>query len=131
MGARSRPSPRQPDATAEKRLVEKDRLYRNYALDLRRRTVALREGPHGREICELMRWMKGMGLKSGPELVARVEAATWAREMGIGDRHLLLSIIGGAIRVLREREGLPPLDDPLWDQPPNVFERCKAILGVW
>ena len=127
----SRRPTRQSSPEAEKRLEEKDRLYRSYSLDLRRRTIALREGPSGPHVCELMRFMRRMDLKSGPELVARVEAADWAKRMDAGDRHLLLSIIGGSIRLLREREGLPPLDDPLWDQPPNVYERCKKILEVW
>lgn len=117
-----------PTPAAEARLVEKDKLSAAYLRERRKRIDVLCEGEHGAAVKELIRFMRGMTLRSGKELLARIQAAEWAHGMSPDDRHLLLSIIGGAIRLMREREGLPPLDDPMFDQPPNVFQQAKAIL---
>lgn len=130
MAAAAQRRGRPADAQAEKRLVEKDRLAAGYRADLRRRTEALRDGPHGAQVRELMRFARTMGLSDGPALVRRVEASGLAEAMGASDRALLLTILSSAIQRLRERNGLPPLDDPLPDQPLNVFERIKRILEV-
>ena len=117
-----------PSSAAEARLVEKDKLSAAYLRERRKRIDALCEGEHGAEVKGLIRFLRAMDLRSGRILVERVRAATWAQSMSADDRHLLLSIIGGAIGRLREREGLPALDDPLWDQPANVFQQIKSIL---
>ena len=119
-----------PGGEAEARLREKDKLSAAYNRDRRRRIDALCEGEHGDRVKELARFLRRMDLTSGRELIARIEAADWAQGMPPSDRHLLLSIISGAIRLMRERNGLPPFEDPLWDDPPNVFQQIKAILKV-
>lgn len=126
MQRRGRPT----DEQAERRLAEKDGLARAYRADLRRRTEALRDGPHGEPVRALMSFARTMTLQDGPELLRRVEASGLANAMGPADRHLMLSILGAAIGRLRERNGLPALDDPFPDQPPNVFQRVKQILQV-
>lgn len=120
--------PARPTPAAEARLAEKDKLSAAYLRERRKRIDALCKGEHGAAVKELIRFMRGMTLRSGKELLARIQAADWAQAMEDDDRHLLLSIIGGAIRLMREREGLTPFDDPMFDQPPNVFQQAKAIL---
>lgn len=130
MAAAAQRRSRGTDAEAEKRLVEKDKLAAAYRADLRRRTETLRDGPHGGQVRDLMRFARTMGLSDGPALVRRVEDSGLAAAMVPADRALLLSILSSAIQRLRERNGLPPLDDPFPDQPLNVFERIKRILVV-
>lgn len=120
--------PAAPTGAAEARLVEKDKLTAAYLRERRKRIDALCEGDHGVEVKGLIRFLRAMDLRSGRILVEQVRSAAWAQDMSAGDRHLLLSIISGAIGKLREREGLPALDDPLWDQPANVFQQIKSIL---
>jgi hypothetical protein len=43
-------------------------------------------------------------------------------------RFTVLHQIHQSIIRLRERNGLPPLDDPLPGQPDNVFQRVKQML---
>ncbi len=121
-----RPAP--TGGAAEARLVEKEKLTAAYLRERRKRIDALCEGEHGVEVKGLIRFLKAMDLRSGRILIEQIRAAAWAQGMSADDRHLLLSIVGGAIGRLREREGLPALDDPLWDQPANVFQQIKALL---
>lgn len=124
---RGRPSA-PPTGAAEARLVEKDKLTAAYLRERRKRINALCDGEHGVEVKGIIRFLRAMDLRSGRILIEQIRAAEWAQGMSADDRHLLLSIIGGAIGRLREREGLPALDDPLWDQPANVFQQIKSIL---
>lgn len=119
-----------PGGEAEARLREKDKLSAAYNRDRRKRIDALCEGEHGEKIKDLSRFLRRMDLTSGRDLIARIEAADWAQGMPPNDRLLLLSIISGAILSMRERNGLPAFEDPIWDQPPNVFQQIKAILKV-
>lgn len=126
--ARSSRAPVRSTGAAEARLAEKDKLSAAYLRDRRRRIDELCEGEHGEAVKDLARFLRRMDLRSGKALVERIRAATWAQAMSANDRHLVLSIIAGAIRLMREREGLPPLDDPMFDAPPNVFQQIKSIL---
>lgn len=117
-------------AEAEKRLAEKDKLSAAYNRDRRARIDALCEGPQGEQIKEFLRFLRRMDLSSGRELMSRVVAAEWVHDLDDNDKGLLLSIVSGGIRLMRERNGLTPFDDPLWDQPPNVFHQIKATWGV-
>jgi hypothetical protein len=47
----------------------------------------------------------------------------------LGDqRHLLLAAVGRLITATREARGLVPFDDPVFDQPPRLFQHVKALL---
>lgn len=117
-------------AEAEKRLAEKDQLTAAYNRGRRERIQALCDGPQGEHVKELIRFLKRMDLKSGRELIRRAETAQWVIDLSDEDTALLLSIVSGGIRLMRERNGLTPFDDPLWDEPPNVFQQIKATWGV-
>ena len=98
-----------PSSAAEARLVEKDKLSAAYMRDRRKRIDALREGERGAEVVDLIRFLRSMTLKSGKELVARIEAAEWAQGMSADDRHLILTIIGSADRQHARARGATPV----------------------
>lgn len=121
---------RRSDFEADARLKEKDKLSAAYTADRRQRIQALCDGPEGERIKDLIRFLKRMDLSSGADLVERIRVADWASALPGDDRHLLLSIISGAIRNMREKNGLPPLDDPILDEPPRVYQQIREALGV-
>jgi hypothetical protein len=87
--------------------------------------MSLLAGPYGADARALLGFLKNMTLTSAAELVDTIDRP-W-READADTRFEVLSLIDDAIVALRERNGLPPLDDPLPGQPDNVFSapsRC-------
>ena len=61
--------------------------------------------------------------------LTRSHHGTWLRNTDDETRALALEIVSTRIRQIRERAGLMPFDDPLWDEPPDVFQTVKRILA--
>ena len=68
-----------------------------------------------------------MTMESPNALVEYVRADSW-HSADADTRFLVLHLISAAIVQLRERNGLPPFDDPLFGQPPNVFLILRELL---
>ena len=66
-------------------------------------------------------------LNSAAELLASVLHTDWST-VSYNTRLTVLHHLSPTIARLRERNGLPPLDDPLPGQPDNVFRRVKQML---
>lgn len=115
---------------AEKELEEQDILTRQWRRWRKKRLQALLDGPFGKDVRGLIRFMDTMTLSSAPAFLKVVTEATWAKEMSLNERHELLSVISARITKLRLKEGLPPFDDALFDEPPKAFEIIKEYLGV-
>lgn len=115
---------------AEKELADEGRQARVFTAWKRAQRDALCAGPHGREVKGLISFMRTMTLSSAPALLGMVERATFWRSMSIDERFALLGVLNAGIAACRERNGLPPLDDALWDQPPKAFHQFKTMLGL-
>jgi hypothetical protein len=68
-----------------------------------------------------------MGLHDGAALIRLVERGQW-RSADLEIRLEILSLIDGAITALREKQGVPPFDDALPDEPANVFLAIREVL---
>jgi hypothetical protein len=88
---------------------------------------AVLAGPHGPMVERLLFILKSLTPQSQPLLLGYIRGIEWS---GIDEttRYVVLHEVGRAIAALRERSGLPPLDDPLPGQPENVFRIIKQHL---
>ena len=68
-----------------------------------------------------------MTMESTTVLVEHVHTDGW-NSTDANTRFLALHLIGGAIVRTRERAGLAPFDDPLFDQPPDAFLILREML---
>lgn len=91
---------------------------------------ALLNGPHGREISDLVAFLNRMRLSSAPTLIELIEQAAWIRSLSASDRFDLLQVISTSITRLRLRNGLPPFDDALPGHEPKACEQIKELMGV-
>ena len=69
-----------------------------------------------------------MTLNDGVALITHVRMEGWL-EADREARQDALSLINVRIMHLRERAGLPPIDDPLPGAPNNVFLTIRKLLG--
>ena len=67
-------------------------------------------------------------LRSAWDLVAAVGAEDWST-IDADTRATALHQIDAAITALRERQKLPPFDDPLPGAPPNAFLMIREIIN--
>lgn len=117
-------------AEAEKELRDEEKLGKLYRRWRKQKVEALLAGEFGREVKDLLSFVRTMTLSSAPALITLVEKAAWIRSMPLDDRHSLLQEIGHRITLLRLREGLPPFDDALPGEEPKAFETLKELVGV-
>ena len=104
----------------EKRLSERDQLYRDWIKWHKERKAALLSGPWCRQAQELAEFLERMTLEDAPELIQMVDHGPW-RTADADTRFLILELISHTIIHIREREGLEPFDDPFSDDDPNAF----------
>lgn len=117
-------------AEAEKELRDEEKLGKLYRRWRRQKVVMMQNGPWGKEVKDLLSFVRTMTLSSAPALLTLVERAAWIQAMPVNDRHDLLQEIGRQITLLRLREGLPPFDDALPGEEPKAFERIKEMMGI-
>ena len=111
----------------EKALVERDAMFRHWQRERRAQLDAALAGPQGEKLAALLGVLESLTLETADALTQRVQADSWdaADE---DTRSLVLHLIGAAIVRLRERGGLEPFDDPLFDQPPDTFLALRSLL---
>jgi hypothetical protein len=108
---------------AEKRELEL--RYQAVKQEERERLVA---GPYGDELEALILFLETLGPDSGAELVRTVQGLPWLKAAHADLRFEALHLISGAIISLRESQGLPPFDDPIFDGRPSVFLKLREML---
>jgi hypothetical protein len=110
------------------RAVHRDELgaaYRQWRHECRE---ALLAGRHGDAARCLIDFLEYMGLQDGAALIRLVERQQW-RSAGVDTRHKILALIDSAVISLREQHGLPPFDDALPTEPPNIFLLIREALA--
>jgi hypothetical protein len=85
-------------------------------------------GAYASELQELLDFLETLTLASGPELVELIKTRAWLKDANQELRFQALHLIDGAIISLRESQRLPPFDDPIFDQPLNVFLKLRELL---
>jgi hypothetical protein len=113
----------------EKELADQARLLRVWnAWHQEQRDEAL-AGEHGAEVAQILSLLDPLELNSGSAamLTASIQRVDWIT-IDYDVRLTLLREINQKIMRLRERAGLPPLDDSLPGQPDNVFRRIMQMM---
>jgi hypothetical protein len=111
--------------TKDQKLAEVQKLSRAYKRWHREQLEEALIGVHGDVLVQLMIQLKN--LREARGLFNFIEAQDWA-SIDAETRFIALHEINVAIAHLRERNGMPAIDDPLPGQPDNVFRRIRAML---
>jgi hypothetical protein len=107
-------------------LEERDRMVAIWRSWRKERLETLLAGPHGEAARELMATLEHM--PPAPQLIEMLRHGPW-RTADADTRFLVLSLVDGAIVHLREKRGLPPFDDALPDERPNVFLLLQEMFN--
>lgn len=99
------------------------RVWRRWRND---RVRALLDGPYGDAAKALLVALKN--LPAPAMLWAQLKAGPW-QTADADTRHEILSLVGHAIMKHREAQGLLPFNDPLPDQPDNLFLKLRELLA--
>jgi hypothetical protein len=116
---------RRETARQEKALRERDQLFRAYKHHRKNEINALVAGLYGPDAQTLLDFLAKP--HSASDLVEHVQSGPW-RDADADTRFLVFALIDAAITRQRERQGLPPFDDPLPDEPLSAFLELKAWL---
>jgi hypothetical protein len=117
----------------EKALEDRNTLARSYRAAVRKEEgellVRLLQGPDAAEVKRFMSFMRVMKLTDGDRFLDFIHHSTWLEKEPKDVRRQILHIIGRTIYRMREREGLPPFDDAIFDEELTVFDRIKELLA--
>lgn len=112
------------EVMAEKRELEL--RYRAVKEEERERLVA---GPMGEELGKLIYFLETLKPSDGARLVEYVASCPWIKVADAELRFAVLHLVAGAITSLRESQGLPPFDDPVFTDRTSVFLRLREMLS--
>lgn len=112
------------EVMAEKRELEQ--RYRAVKAEERQRLI---DGPMGEELGKLIYFLEGLAPHQGADLVHYVESLAWLRGADPELRFTVLHLVAGAITNLRESQGLPPFDDPVFSDRTSVFLKLREMLA--
>jgi hypothetical protein len=118
---------------AQKRALKKvadDRatLFKVYKQWQAGRREALLAGPYGDAFRDVMVALDGVTLADIDNIHAMVIAGPW-RTAPADIRFELLNLIDAVLIELRERADLPPFNDPLPGDQPDIFQHVKEALA--
>jgi hypothetical protein len=113
--------------TKDEKLAETRELSRAWKIYQQERLDAALASAHGVVVAELMVLLDRLELNSAATLLDAVRRTDWS-DVSYDIRLTLLHQVNQAITRLRERNGMPAIDDPLPDQPDNVFRRIKQLM---
>ena len=85
-------------------------------------------GPHGAAVALVVGFLDGMEPQSAPALIALLDQHDWG-QIDHNVRYVLLHEINSKITALRERSGLPPIDDALPGERDTGFLIIRALLA--
>jgi hypothetical protein len=111
----------------DKKLADDERLLRAWRNWHRERLDEAMAGPHGVVVVQVVEFLKTMSPASANALLALMRSQVWA-DVDADTRFELLHLINSTITRLREKNGMPPIDDPLPDSRENVFLLVKKYL---
>jgi hypothetical protein len=112
---------------AEKREAVRDQMTGMWRVWRAERVRQLLEGPYGKPAHELVVFLGTMKLADEAALIELIKRAPW-RTADADTRFEILALVNAAITTLRERTGLPPIDDALPDQEPTAFLVIRELL---
>jgi hypothetical protein len=124
--ARERAAEKRAQTRAEKALTEREQQFALWRKWRRERCEGLLASPYATAAHALLELLDNIGLDDAERLVAHVRAGPWC-SADSDTRFLILTTIDNAIVELRERNNLPPFDDPLDDT--NVFLILREVLA--
>jgi hypothetical protein len=113
--------------TKDQKLVENQKLSRAYKQWQREQLDAALASAQGATVAELVTLLDQLELNSAATLLACVQRTDWSA-VSYDVRFTVLHQINQTITRLRERNGMPAIDDSLPGQPDNVFRRIKQML---
>jgi hypothetical protein len=111
----------------QKEIEDQSRLLRSWRAWHQEQLEVALAGAHGALVTELMIILDRLELSSSAALVALMERSDW-NAVDADTRFEVLHLINTRISKMRERHGLPAIDDPLPPQSDSVFRRVKARL---
>ena len=106
--------------------LAKAQQWERYLEELEKRRKVLTSGPYAGTAEALVAFLKSLTLDDGEmliEMAAVWQSAPWTT------RFLVLQMIDEAMIMVRERNGLPPFDDPLWEEEDNAFITIRRMLS--
>jgi hypothetical protein len=111
----------------QKELADQARLLRVWKAWHQERLDDALAGTHGATIAELMTLLDRLELNSAAALLDFMQRSDCS-SVSYDTRLTVLHQINQAIERVRERNGLPAIDDPLPGQPDNAYRRIKHLL---
>jgi hypothetical protein len=111
----------------EQKLADDARLLRAWRRWHAEQLEETLNGPHGAAVARIIAFLKGMEPQSAPALITLLHEFDWS-QMDADVRFVILHETNQAITRLRERSGLPPIDDPLPGQRENAFRLIREHL---
>jgi hypothetical protein len=111
----------------EKKLADDARLLRAWRAFHAEEKTAVLAGPYSATLVELFRMFSNIECVQPAQLVGFIGAIDWS---GIDrqTRCVVLHELNNAIVRHRTSRGLAAIDDPLFDQPDNVFRIVKKLF---
>jgi hypothetical protein len=109
----------------EKKLADDARLLRWWKAWHREQLEEALAGVHRDVLERVMAHLRN--LKSARELVSAMAAEDWST-VDAETRLIVLHELNVVIAALREKQGLPPIDDALPDEPNNAFRIIKNLF---
>jgi hypothetical protein len=111
----------------QKKLADDARLLRAWRTWHSEERAAALAGPHGPVLAELFRAIDNLAHLKPSQLVGLVRTVDWT-VIDYDSRYVVLHELNTAITKLRERHGLPAIEDPLPGQTDNAYRIVKAIM---
>jgi hypothetical protein len=111
----------------DKKLADDARLLRWWKAWHREQREVVLGGPHGVVLAELFRAIKNLQHVQPSQLIGLAQSIDWAT-IDHSAKCVLLHEINSSITHHRERCGVEPISDNLFDEPDTPFRVLKAII---
>jgi hypothetical protein len=103
------------------------KMFRAWKKFHREEREAVLSGPYATMLAELFRMFANIDCVQPAQLIGFIGAIDWG-SIDFETRLTVLHEVNAAIAKLREKRGLPPIDDPLPGAPPNAYQIIRKIL---
>jgi len=118
---------KRPRTHEEKALAERSWLLRAWKRWHREERDAALAGPHGLMLAELLRIFANLKHVKPAQLIGFVRSIDWA-SVDAATKLVVIHEFNVAITAIREKNGLPPIDDGLPGEPDTPFRIVRAIV---
>jgi hypothetical protein len=119
---------RRSKTAEQKQLEENSYLLRQWRKYRREQLEQALAGPHGAVVERIVDFLRRMDLCSAPALLTLLREYDW-RHVDADTRFTLLHEINQSIGALRQRSGLPVIDDALPHERATGFLLVRELLG--